>query len=121
MITVLVPVDVRSTPNIPRKPPTVSFTHARASRATIVAKPPTTMKGFLLPQDERQLSLQIPIYGCTSVPVRGPAIQTKASKALLIPRDRRKGYTHNVNGCFLIDIRVNMLTDPFDNSTDQTI
>jgi hypothetical protein len=60
------------------------------------------MNGFLLPHDIRQLSLLIPMYGCTNAPDRGPAIQTKARSDLLIPSERRYG-------------------DPFESSTDHTI
>lgn len=94
MTVVLVAAEVESTPKIPRNPATISLTQARASRATIVPAPPTIMNGFLLPHDTRQLSLQIPIYGCTRAPVNGPAIHTKASRALLIPRDSKYGYNH---------------------------
>ena len=135
MITILAPADVDSTPNIDRKPPTISFTHARASNETTVAAPPTTMNGFLLP---RQLSLRIPMYGCTSAPVKGPAIQTNARSDLLIPRDRRNGCTQvSMLFCSILQHRDEksrmrrkmiihcksrvILTDPLESSTDQTI
>jgi hypothetical protein len=86
-----VPFGAGSAPNKDRKPPTISFTHASASKDTTVAALPTTINGFLLPHGKRQLSLRMPMYGCTKVPVKGPAIQTKARSDLLIPRERRKG------------------------------
>ena len=49
------------------------------------------MNGFLFPQRVEQLSLRMPMYGCTNVPVRGPANQVNASNALLNPNERRYG------------------------------
>lgn len=59
--TILVPFDAGSTPKMDKNPPTISFTHASASKDTTVAALPTTMNGFLLPHDKRQLSLRMPI------------------------------------------------------------
>lgn len=83
-------------------PETISLDHASHSRDITVASAPNIMKGFLLPNGDRQLSLMMPTYGCTRAPVSGPAIQTIARKALLIPSESRKG-------------------EPFDSSTDHTI
>jgi hypothetical protein len=80
-----------SNPNIDKKPPTISLTQASVISEMMVAKPPPTNKRLRLPQGMRQLSLRMPIYGWTRVPVKGPAIHTNASSDLLIPRDSRYG------------------------------
>ena len=87
----LTPFEVGSAPNIPKTPRTISRVHANAINDTTVAAAPASMKGFRFPQEILQLSLRIPTYGCTSVPDSGPAIHTKASKDLLIPRDSKYG------------------------------
>ncbi len=89
----LTPCDSGSAPKSPRNPWTISLVHARANREIAVAKAPESMNGTLFPYLMRQLSLRIPTYGWTSVPDKGPAIHTKARSALLIPRDKRYGYS----------------------------
>lgn len=131
ILVILAPWDCRSTPNIDRNPPTISCTQDRASKEMISATAPPTINGFLLPHGCRQLSLRIPMYGCTRVPVTGPAIHTNARRALLMPRESRYGYkvisklvgrvpypqrTREFNDPMERPER----TDPLDNSTDQT-
>lgn len=76
--------------------------HARIIKEIIVATAPPSMNGFLFPHDILHLSLNMPTYGCTSVPVSGPAIQTKAIRDLLKPSETRNGV-------------------PLESSTDQAI
>src|SRR2546430_639341 len=85
-----------------KNPPTTSRVHANAMSAKMVAKPPPITKGLLLPHLMRHLSLFKPTNGCTKTPDSGPASQTRASMALLMPRDSRYG-------------------EPLDISTDQPI
>ena len=89
----LTPCDSGSAPKSPKDPWTISLVHARAKRDMAVAKAPESMNGTLFPYLMRQLSLRIPTYGWTRVPDKGPAIHTKARSDLLIPRDRRYGYS----------------------------
>jgi len=102
MIEYLTPSESGAAPNNPRKPPTISLVHPRSISEMMVARAPPIMKGLRLPQRMRQLSLSMPTYGCTRVPESGPAIQTKAMRDLLRPRDSRYG-------------------EPLDISTDQAI
>src|SRR5450432_3467493 len=102
IMKVLTPSESPSAPKMPKKPRPNSLTQARARRENIVPIDPPIINGFRLPQDILQLSLRIPTYGCTSEPERGPAIQTRAIRDLLRPRDNRYG-------------------DPLDNSTAQAI
>lgn len=91
MIVTLTPDDSGGAPSSDRIPPTISLTHASASKEKTVAMPPPIIKGFRFPQLTRQLSLLIPTYGCTKVPVKGPAIHTNASNDLLIPSESKYG------------------------------
>lgn len=94
--------EVGSAPKRLKKPPTMSLDQARIIKEIIVATVPPSMNGFLFPHDTLHLSLSMPTYGCTSVPVSGPAIQTRAIRDLLKPSDTKKGV-------------------PFESSTDQAI
>lgn len=100
MVHVFTPSDAGLAPKIPKKPPMSSFAQDSIMRDTIVAAAPPTMNGLRFPHRRRQLSLLRPTYGWTRTPESGPAIQTRASIALLIPRDSRYGYT-----CTLVMLR----------------
>lgn len=91
IIVTRTPLDSLSAPKSPKNPPTISRTHARARRDTIVAAVPAAMNGTRFPHFDRQLSLNMPMYGCTKVPLNGPAIQTSAISDLLSPKDSKYG------------------------------
>lgn len=102
MTVTFTPWEAGSAPKRLRRPVTMSLLQARIMSEAMVAAAPPSMKGFLFPHGILQLSLSMPTYGCTRVPVSGPAIQTKAISDLLRPSDNRYG-------------------DPLESSTDHAI
>jgi hypothetical protein len=102
MTAVLTASESGPAPNTPSVQLTISLAHANTINDMTVAAAPPTMNGRRLPHLLRQPSLLMPTYGCTTTPDSGPAIQTKASSALLSPSESRYG-------------------EPFDISTDQPI